>query len=65
MDALYTNPVPSGLASANGTQIFDTSNQTNNVNFDESTGALDTFNISWPNASVPLEIAAIAIRKVR
>jgi hypothetical protein len=65
MDALYTNPVPSGLASANGTQIFDTSNQTNNVNFDESTGALDTFNISWPNASVPFEIAAIAIRKVR
>lgn len=65
MDVLYTNPVPSGLGTGNGTQILDSSNQTNNVNFDESTGALDAFNISWPNATVPLEIAAIGIRKVR
>jgi len=65
MDALWTNPVPSGVGTANGSQVFDTSNQTNSTNFDESTGIFDAVNISWPHTTIPLEIAAIAVRKVR
>ncbi len=36
----------------------------NSGNFDQSTGKLDTLNISWPHAH-GLEIAALAVRKVR
>lgn len=31
--------------------------------FDQSTGALDTFNFVW-NSAVPIEVAAVAVRKV-
>jgi len=64
LDVLSTNPVPVALGVGNGGVVLSSNNQTNSISFDESTGPLDTVNISWPNSLVPLEIAAIGVRKV-
>lgn len=47
-----------------GVVIMGGSAVTHSFAFDQSTGKLDTVNISWPNATQTMEITAIAVRKV-
>lgn len=62
---ILLDTVGSTVAStATGSTILGASSVTHTFAFDQSTGKLDTFNISWPNATQTMEITAIALRKV-
>ena len=46
-----------GLGAINGGNEFAS------WTWNESTGGLDTFNVGWSNALVPLEISAVIVRR--
>jgi hypothetical protein len=51
-------------AMVSGATILGGGNVTNSFSFDQSTGKLDTLNISWPFSAQTMELSAIAVRKV-
>jgi hypothetical protein len=51
-------------ATPSGSVMMSAGAVTHSFAFDQSTGKLDTFNFSWPNATQTMEVTAIAVRKV-
>lgn len=64
MDTMLDTAVSTLATMDTGAVTMGGSPVTNSWAFDQSTGKLDTLNISWPNSSETMEITAIAVRKV-
>lgn len=64
MDTMLDTAVSTLATMDTGAVTMGASPVTNSFAFDQSTGKLDTLNITWPNAQETMEITAIAVRKV-
>lgn len=64
MDTMLDTAVSTLATMDTGAITMGASPVTNSYAFDQSTGKLDTLNISWPNSTQTMEITAIAVRKV-
>jgi hypothetical protein len=64
IDTMLDTAVTNLATMATGAITLGAGPVVNSFAFDQSTGKLDTLNISWPNTSELIEITALAVRKV-